>query len=101
MQKALKKQLITDFQFKYCKENNLKQTDFASAKINIDKYKLKADDLKLIKLTFKQPSTTYDQQTVAIAVMSSDFTDLDSWKRLFTATYSLNSEDFLLDLKNL
>ena len=100
MQKALKKQLITDFQFKYCKENSLKQTDFASAKINIDKYKLKADDLKLLKLTFKQASTTYDQQTIAIAVMSSD-SNLDSWKRLYTASYSLNAEDILLDLNNL
>lgn len=100
MHKLHKKQLSDEFRKKYCSENNIKLTDFLSTKLNLDKYKLQIDDIKVLKtLSRKVIVEKSDPLEIAVSIMATR-TSFDSWKRIFKATYNSTPEEYLLDLND-
>lgn len=101
MNKIHKKQLSDDFRKKYCTENNVKLNDYPTAKLNLEKYKLKSDDLKVLKIQSRRGLVEKsDPVEIAASIMLTK-SNFDSWKRVFKATYDLTPEEYLNDLNDI
>lgn len=101
MNKLNKKQLSDEFRRKYCNENSIKLADFLTTKLNLDKYKLKIDDIKVLKtLSRKVSIEKQNPAEIAMSVLASK-SNIDSWKRIFKATYDSTPEEYLLDLNEI
>jgi hypothetical protein len=93
--------LSDEFRKKYCQENNIKLNDYSSAKLNLDKYKLKAEDLKVLKITSRKLSVDKpDALRIAVAVMASK-TNLESWSRVYKATFESTPEEMISDINEI
>ena len=90
-----------EFRKKYCLENNIKLNDYPSAKLNLDKYKLKAEDLKILKITSRRVTLDKpDALRIAVAVIASK-KNLDSWSRVYKATFDITPEELISDINEI